>query len=237
MTNYKVAQTLYVQMRGLSQDIQALHQKYAALMAQSLTALRDLSQPPTEGQTMPNHESIAEPASMRTETGPTTPAPVDLSAKYTGVIGRTQGWFEVAGQMKIGEVNTERAAFYTGMQLEELTEKLTLIFGGDYAVVQKMNALAMQFKRGEHNDAMARALMVDPGEMLDGDLDLIWVSIGAATAQGADVAGGYTAVGLANWAKFPNGVATLDGNGKVVKPQGWKAADLKPYIHHTLRGV
>jgi predicted HAD superfamily Cof-like phosphohydrolase len=50
-------------------------------------------------------------------------------------------------------------------------------------------------------------------------------------SQGANVEGAAAEVSRANLAKFPNGVAVRDANGKVVKPEDWKAPDLKPFIY------
>jgi predicted HAD superfamily Cof-like phosphohydrolase len=71
--------------------------------------------------------------------------------------------------------------------------------------------------------------------MLDADMDLIWVTLGSARAQGANAGYAYHLVSEANWAKFPNGVVTKDANGKVVKPAGWLEPDLTEAIHPTFK--
>ncbi|MFZ9330710.1 MAG: hypothetical protein ACO24I_05425 [Candidatus Fonsibacter ubiquis] len=72
----------------------------------------------------------------------------------------------------------------------------------------------------------------DRESLLDADIDLAWVTIGSALSQGADVEGAAAEVSRANLDKFPNGVAIRDGNGKVVKPDGWKAPGLSTFIQN-----
>ena len=155
-------------------------------------------------------------------------------------IKSTRDWFATSGQIPYGAAPSAReAAFYTGMQLEEMAEKLQAIFGsGDYAV-EMIGALQLtgdMFKKGLYDDDVYEALHARPRSMLDADLDLIWVSIGAGAAQAADVAGAYGEVSRANWDKFPGGVVTRHPTtGKVVKPDGWYGPDLLPFIHASLR--
>lgn len=155
-------------------------------------------------------------------------------------IKRTLAWFATAGQIAHNAAPYSRqAAFYTGMQLEELAEKLTAVFGtGDYAstLIQALQITGEAFKGGAYDEHVFDALHKRPEALLDADLDLIWVSIGAGAAQGADVAGAYGEVGRANDDKFPNGVAMRHPvTGKVLKPDGWRGPDLTPFIHPTLR--
>ena len=133
------------------------------------------------------------------------------------VLGTTADWFVATGQMpEVAEPNARQAAFYTGMQLEELAEKLSAILGSESRIVLLMEAAASDFKGGKLDLATMNALQARPVTILDGDMDLIWVSIGAARAQGADVIGAYSAV-----------------NG--AKRVGWQEADLTPFVHESLR--
>ncbi len=150
----------------------------------------------------------------------------------------TLAWFVAAGQMPpTPEPSVRTTALYLGLQLEELAEKLELILGDAHSWLRQMRSLSAALKSGAWDDRIME-VMADPrklAEFLDGDMDLIWVSLGAAAATGSDAVGAYAAVAGANWAKFPGGVAVRDANGKVVKPAGWTAADLTPYLHPTLR--
>lgn len=146
------------------------------------------------------------------------------------------GLFMSLGGQTTNEFNPEQACLYVGLQLEELAEKLTAIKGGaltsDAAkrfddAIGPMLALSEAFKRGEHRGDLMRA---DPQEVLDGDLDLAVVAIGGAFSYCTDAASAARTVTAANLAKFPNGQAIRDEQGKIRKPAGWRAPDLKPFL-------
>jgi predicted HAD superfamily Cof-like phosphohydrolase len=160
-------------------------------------------------------------------------------------ISRTIDWFIKAGQMAANQKPDPRqTAFYLGMQVEELAEKLTA--SGVFTRLAKGNqleglltALAAELKTGGMDDVVKAAFIHGRAvDMLDADMDLIWVSIGAAAAQGADPVGAYAAVTDANWAKFPGGVVTKHPvTGKVIKPEGWTPPNLTPHLHSSLAKV
>ena len=148
-------------------------------------------------------------------------------------------WFCATGQMVDGgEPDVRQVAFYLGMQLEELAEKVTAVFGPK-AAADVMNALGDKLKRGTYDDEVHAAL-TNPAaakELLDGDIDLLWVTVGAAQAAGSDVYGAYGKVCEANWAKrWSDGTFHRDPTtGKVLKPEGWQAPDLSSSVHPDLR--
>ena len=156
-------------------------------------------------------------------------------------IKRTQEWFVKAGQMPATPLpDVRQSAFYLGMQVEELTEKL--LASGVLAQMTSsleglLNELGTFLKDGRLDDAVSGAFADGQADaMLDADMDILWVTIGAATAQGADPVGAYAAVGDANWAKFPGGVVTRHpATGKVVKPEGWRPPVLTDFLHPALR--
>jgi len=155
-------------------------------------------------------------------------------------ITMTQQWFVKAGQMpEVPTLDFRQAAFYIGMQTEELAEKLEVVLGGTSELTAALQAEASRFKRGEHDLSLESIMDQETAtQLLDADMDLIWVSIGAAAAQGADPVAAYRAVSKANWAKFPNGVVTRDPvTGKVVKPEGWQSPDLAQFIHSSMQGA
>ncbi len=152
------------------------------------------------------------------------------------------------------EFNVRQTALCTGLQLEEMAEKLEAILGGDAPIVQDLNELSSSFKKGFCDEFILNA---DREAMLDADIDLAWVAIGSAFSQGADVFGACTAVFSANMDKlvecplcggkgwwFEDNlhddecemcsgrgvVAEWDENGKVKKPEGWTPPDLKPFV-------
>jgi predicted HAD superfamily Cof-like phosphohydrolase len=69
-------------------------------------------------------------------------------------------------------------------------------------------------------------------EMLDALLDIIVVTIGAAHSMGADSEGGWKEVMRTNFAKIDKetGKVRKREDGKVLKPLGWTAPDLKPFV-------
>lgn len=157
----------------------------------------------------------------------------------SSLIHDTSRWFVAAGQQPPEPTpSVEQVCLYTGLQLEEMAEKLELILGCDNTFVSAMKITAEAFKRksvftlSSVRDAMEAA----PALLLDADADLIWVSLGSLRAMGSDPVAVYSTVAGANWAKFPGGIAVLDPNGKVVKPAGWTEPDHTPHIHPTLTG-
>ena len=158
-------------------------------------------------------------------------------------IQSTRNWFAETGQIPLDALpNVRQTTFYLGMQVEELAEKLKLVFGHS-ELVQRLEGLATALKEGLHNsDSFVGDVLSNPAtakEFLDGDGDMLWVTIGAAAAAGSDLYGAFNdGISYANWAKkFPDGTFHRHPvSGKVLKPDGWVAADLTPFLHPTLRG-
>lgn len=147
-------------------------------------------------------------------------------------------WFAATGQMSLTpEPDARQVAFYTGMQCEELAEKLEAIFGIGSKVVRYLQAHGEAMKRGDFDREVGEAMINEPKALLDGDIDLLWVSAGAGRSMGSDVAGAYTEVDRANWDKrFPDGTFHRNqDNGKVLKPEGWKQPELEAFIHPSLK--
>ena len=152
------------------------------------------------------------------------------------IIKSTHDWFVTAGQANVdGTPNFRQIAFYLGMQVEELNEKLALVLGKDSQLVAYIENLATGLKNGSLDAQVENAVRANPKDWLDGDLDVIWVTIGSLAASGANGEGGYAHVGERNWAKFPGGVVTRHPQtGKVIKPEGWTPPDLTPFVHPSL---
>jgi predicted HAD superfamily Cof-like phosphohydrolase len=126
------------------------------------------------------------------------------------------------------QFNVRQTALYIGLQCEELAEKLDAIFPCGAFISQLMKDLSKAFKEGYYDDNVLNA---ERETILDADADLAWVTIGSMLSQGADVLGAMKEVERANLDKFPGGVVTKDGNGKVKKPEGWRGPDLSPYVN------
>lgn len=72
----------------------------------------------------------------------------------------------------------------------------------------------------------------DPVETLDALVDILVVTIGAIHSMGANGEGAWNEVMRTNFAKIDptTGKVRKREDGKVLKPEGWKPPDLKPYL-------
>ena len=72
----------------------------------------------------------------------------------------------------------------------------------------------------------------DKVETLDALIDILVVTIGALHSMGADTEGAWKEVMRTNFAKIDKetGKVRKREDGKVLKPVGWTAPDLKPYL-------
>jgi predicted HAD superfamily Cof-like phosphohydrolase len=82
----------------------------------------------------------------------------------------------------------------------------------------------------ELNAAVAQG---DSVEELDALIDILVVTIGAIHSMGADAEGAWKEVMKTNFAKIDGetGKVRKRDDGKVLKPIGWVAPDLKPYLN------
>lgn len=156
------------------------------------------------------------------------------------LVYRNADWFRETGQMPDAELPSIRqSAFYCGMQCEELAEKLGVIFGEQHPTVTQLETLGRALKAGELDKWVETAFQNPQSvhDMLDGDIDLLFVSVGAAKAQGADAGGAYGSVIGANEGKrFPDGTYhRAPVTGKVQKPEGWQPPNLWEFMHHQFQ--
>jgi len=72
----------------------------------------------------------------------------------------------------------------------------------------------------------------DRVEQLDALIDILVVTIGAIHSMGADAEGAWKEVMRTNFAKIDSetGKVRKREDGKVLKPLGWTAPDLKPFV-------
>lgn len=147
---------------------------------------------------------------------------VQMNKEFIESVGQ---FMRSAGQTTEG-FNVRQAALYTGLQFEELAEKLEALGLAGYAA--RLGAMGDLFKTGKFDRDIELA---DPLELLDADIDLAVVSIGSAYSMGADVLGAAGEVCRANLDKAgPDGKIARDANGKAMKPEGWVAPDLVPFL-------
>jgi predicted HAD superfamily Cof-like phosphohydrolase len=72
----------------------------------------------------------------------------------------------------------------------------------------------------------------DPVEQLDALIDMLVVTIGAINSMGADGEGAWKEVMRTNFAKIDpeTGKVRKREDGKVLKPEGWKAPELAQFV-------
>jgi predicted HAD superfamily Cof-like phosphohydrolase len=148
-------------------------------------------------------------------------------------------FMHLAGQT-LARMNAEQACLYTGLQFEELAEKVAAIAEGAITpdVRNELEALARTlhvhgnlFKRGKHVGDILRA---DHAKLIDADFDLAWVSVGALASTSTDPSGAIAHGTYTNLDKFRNG-CIKDTNGKVMKPFDWQPPNFEPYTDKTVR--
>lgn len=131
--------------------------------------------------------------------------------------------------------NARRVCFYTGMQCEELGEKIKAISKGEVepraiahlqAFAEMLDKFGKEFKAGMHEGAVLRS---DREELIDGDFDMLVVTTGSMSYQSRNFRGAI-AHGLdRNDAKIEGG-ARVDANGKWLKPADWIKPDMSPFV-------
>jgi len=104
---------------------------------------------------------------------------------------------------------------------------------------QKVDAYAIsQYKmylkliEEEHNELKQAVANDNVVEQLDALIDILVVTIGAIHSAGFDGEGAWKEVMRTNFAKIDHetGKVRKREDGKVLKPLGWTAPDLKPFI-------
>lgn len=85
----------------------------------------------------------------------------------------------------------------------------------------------------EETKELAEAISAnDPVEQLDALIDILVVTIGAIHSMGADAEGAWKEVMKTNFAKIDKetGKVRKREDGKVLKPTGWTAPELAPFL-------
>lgn len=92
--------------------------------------------------------------------------------------------------------------------------------------------LYLDLMEEEWKELKAALVMEDRVEQLDALLDFIVVTIGAIHSGGFEAEGGWKEVMGTNLAKIDKetGKVRKREDGKVLKPVGWVAPDLKPFV-------
>jgi len=84
----------------------------------------------------------------------------------------------------------------------------------------------------EHQELLEATLAEDSVEQLDALIDILVVTIGAIHSMGADAEGAWKEVMTTNFAKIDSetGKVRKREDGKVLKPLGWTAPELRPFV-------
>ena len=85
----------------------------------------------------------------------------------------------------------------------------------------------------EFSELTAAEMANDRVEQLDALIDILVVTIGAIHSMGADAEGAWKEVMKTNFAKIDNetGKVRKREDGKVLKPLGWVAPNLTPFLN------
>jgi len=84
----------------------------------------------------------------------------------------------------------------------------------------------------EHQELLEATLSENRIEQLDALIDILVVTIGAIHSMGADGEGAWKEVMRTNFEKIDKetGKVRKREDGKVLKPLGWSAPELKPFL-------
>ncbi len=146
--------------------------------------------------------------------------------------------FQKAAGDTTDHFNVRQFARYTGMQCEELCEKLTAVAsGGEHGVdvgllklIADLENIGNRFKRGDFDHHFAMMNDHQRKEAFDADIDIVWVSVGSMNSSRVDVHGGVGEVVRANGSKVVDGKVLRDVNGKITKPAGYTPPDLARFV-------
>jgi len=100
------------------------------------------------------------------------------------------------------------------------------------AINESQYAMYIKLIDEEHRELLEATLSEDRVEQLDALIDILVVTIGAIHSFGADAEGAWREVMSTNFAKIDRetGKVRKREDGKVLKPTGWTAPNLKPFL-------
>jgi predicted HAD superfamily Cof-like phosphohydrolase len=97
---------------------------------------------------------------------------------------------------------------------------------------EKQYTMYVNLINEEHQELLEATLTDDRVEQLDALIDILVVTIGAIHSMGADAEGAWKEVMRTNFSKvdIKTGKVRKREDGKVLKPIGWTAPNLGPFI-------
>jgi hypothetical protein len=145
----------------------------------------------------------------------------------------------------VEEFNPRQLALYLGLQLEELAEKLEVLKFTH--IITSLRIFSNDLKSGIWDYRFEDMSLKERAEILDADIDLAWVSLGAASSLNVDVASAIEEVSDSNMSKtvacpacFGIGFDCIscDGEGRVMeKDKNGKVKKGPHYFPPMLEGV
>lgn len=156
------------------------------------------------------------------------------------LVDAVRGFMQIGGQT-VGKMNAKQACLYTGLQLEELAEKIETIIGGALTPAEKahldklgiaLRQYSSEFKAGLHEGSILRS---DHAELIDADFDMAWVSLGGVMSTAAEPERALAHGTYTNLDKFRDGKCQRDANGKILKPADWQAPNFNEYTDNLVR--
>jgi predicted HAD superfamily Cof-like phosphohydrolase len=97
---------------------------------------------------------------------------------------------------------------------------------------KKLSKLYLSLIKEEYKELRDAVKAKDEVEILDALIDLMGVTVGTAHAMGYDAEGAWNEVMKTNFAKIDpeTGTVRRREDGKILKPEGWKAPELAPFL-------
>ena len=97
---------------------------------------------------------------------------------------------------------------------------------------KKLFNMYLDLIKEEYKELRGAVKAKDEVETLDALIDIMVVTFGAAHAMGYDTEGAWNEVMKTNFAKIDpeTGFVKRREDGKIMKPDGWKAPELAPFL-------
>ncbi len=97
---------------------------------------------------------------------------------------------------------------------------------------KKLSKLYLSLIKEEYKELRDAVKAKDEVEILDALIDIMVVTVGTAHAMGYDAEGAWNEVMKTNFAKIDpeTGFVKRREDGKIMKPEGWKAPELAPFL-------
>lgn len=144
-------------------------------------------------------------------------------------------YFMLLGKQHVNKFNGEQASLYIGLIFEELGETIAELYDVGIDLQRKANLagfvndlerMAEAFKERTYLGEIMRA---DHAKLLDGAVDLAWVSQGLAYSISNDANAAFAEVARSNLSKFDGGIKHSE-DGKIMKGDKYSPPHLWPFI-------